>query len=333
MRPLDTTRIRTSTLAVNGVDLVVHEAGDLGDPMLLLCHGFPESAYSWRHQMAPLADAGFHVVAPDQRGYGHSSAPRDVAAYGIDSLTDDLFALLDHFGADDAFFVGHDWGSIIVWQAALLRPERVRAVVGVSVPFIEWPAPPTQLMRMVYGDRFFYMLYFQQVGPPEAELEADPHHTMATVLYGASGAAMAGRQPPTELPPMEGTGFLTMMSPPPSTPFEGPEGTWLDGADLDHYTAQFAHSGFFGPVSYYRNLDANAVRLADLHGDRLAMPSYFITGDADVVRLMDPTGPERMRTQLPGYRGETIIPGAGHWVQQETPDAFDAALLGFLAGL
>ncbi|MFZ9628987.1 MAG: alpha/beta fold hydrolase [Ilumatobacteraceae bacterium] len=333
MRPVELGGVRTSTRTVNGVDLVVHEAGDPSRPALLLCHGFPELAHSWRHQMAPLAAAGFHVIAPDQRGYGHSSAPREVAAYGIDHLTGDLFALLDHFGHEQAVFVGHDWGSIIVWQAALLHPERVRAVVGVSVPFVEWPGPPTHLMRMVYGDRFFYMLYFQQVGPPEAELEADPRRTMATVLYGASGAAMSSRLPPTELPPMEGTGFLTMMDAPPSTPFPGPEGGWLDDADLDHYAAEFAHSGFFGPVSYYRNLDANAVRLADLHGDRLTMPSYFITGEADVVRLMDPTGPERMRAQLPGYRGETIIPGAGHWVQQETPDAFDAALLGFLADL
>ena len=327
------TTVRVSRVAVNGVELVVHEAGDPSAPTIVLSHGFPELAHSWRHQMEPLAQAGYHVIAPDQRGYGHSSAPREVDAYGIRQLTDDLFALLDHYGKQRATFVGHDWGSIIVWQAALLHPERVSAVVGVSVPYVEWPGPPTQLMTMVYGDRFFYILYFQQVGPPEAELDADPRHTMATVLYGASGEATHGRQVPTELPPMEGTGFLTMMSTPPALPYTGPEGPWLTSADLDVYAGEFAHSGFFGPVSYYRNLDANATLLADLHADRVSMPSYFITGEDDVVRLMDPTGPERMRNLLPDYRGETLIPGAGHWVQQETPAAFNDALLGFLRTL
>jgi len=325
--------VKVSRVPVNGVELVVHEAGDPAAPTVVLSHGFPELAHSWRHQMEPLARAGYHVIAPDQRGYGHSSAPRDVSAYGIEQLTGDLFALLDHYGKERAIFVGHDWGSIIVWQAALMHPERVSAVVGVSVPYVEWPGPPTQLMKMVYGDRFFYILYFQQVGPPEAELDADPRHTMASVLYGASSAAVHGRAMPTELPPMEGTGFLTMMSPPPALPYTGPEGAWLTAADLDVYAAEFANSGFFGPVSYYRNLDANATLLAELHADRVSMPSYFITGEDDVVRLMDPTGPERMRNLLPDYRGETLIPGAGHWVQQETPAAFNDALLGFLRTL
>ncbi len=323
----------TNRIAVNGVELVVHEAGNPANPTVVLSHGFPELAHSWRHQMQPLADAGYHVIAPDQRGYGHSSAPTEVAAYGIDHLTGDLFALLDHFGKHDAIFVGHDWGSLVVWESARLRPERVRAVVGVSVPYVEWPGPPTQLMRMVYGDRFFYMLYFQQVGPPEAELGADARATMSMMLYNAAGEAMVGRAIPTELPPMEGTGFLTMMSPAPPTPYRGPEGDWLTAGDLDLYVREFEHSGFFGPVSWYRNLDANFAVVAGLGADRLTMPSYFITGEVDAVRLMDPTGPERMRASLPDYRGEVIIPGAGHWVQQETPQAFNDALLGFLRSL
>jgi pimeloyl-ACP methyl ester carboxylesterase len=322
-----------STIAVNGVDLVVHEAGDRAHPTVVLSHGFPELAHSWRHQIRPLADAGFHVLAPDQRGYGHSSAPEAIDAYGTDSLTGDLFALLDHFGKDDAIFVGHDWGSMVVWEAARHQPERVRAVVGVSVPYVEWPLPPTQLMNMVYGDRFFYILYFQQVGPPEAELGADTRHTMAQVLYGASGEAVAGREMPTELPPMEGTGFLSQMSPAPALPYVGPEGPWLTADDLDVYADEFAHSGFFGPVSWYRNLDANQGRAVGLGADRLQMPSFFITGDVDVVRMMDPTGIERMEQSLPDFRGAAVIPGAGHWVQQETPAAFNDALLGFLRSL
>src|ERR1700741_1055005 len=163
----------SSDIAVNGVTLRVHQAGDPANPTVVLSPGFPELAYSWRHQMQPLAAAGYHVVAPDQRGYGHSSAPADVGAYGIGDLTGDLLALLDHFGQDEAIFVAHDWGALIVGDLARLHPERVRAVVGVSVPFPQWPAPPTQLMQMVYGDRFFYILYFQRPNEAEDELGKD----------------------------------------------------------------------------------------------------------------------------------------------------------------
>ncbi len=152
---------------VNGVDLVVREAGEPGAPLVVLSHGFPEGAFSWRHQLPALAAAGYHVIAPDQRGYGRSSVPRDVTAYGIDHLTGDLIALVDEAGAEQAVFVGHDWGALIVWDLARLHPERVKAVVGVSVPFVQWPAPPTSLLRAAAGDRFFYMLYFQPVGPAE----------------------------------------------------------------------------------------------------------------------------------------------------------------------
>jgi pimeloyl-ACP methyl ester carboxylesterase len=321
-------------ITVNGVELDVHEAGDRSNPTVLLCHGFPESAYSWRHQMSVVAGAGFHVVAPDQRGYARSAAPREVDAYGITDLTGDLFALLDHYSKDDAVFVGHDWGAIIVWEAAKLNPSRVRAVCGVSVPFVQWPAPPTQLMKMVYGDHFFYILYFQTVGPAEAELEADPYRSMATILYGASGPAMSARDLSNiELPPMDGTGFLTGMPEVPALPLVGVEGPWLTEGDLQLYANQFAYSGFFGPVSYYRNLDANYHVVGSRGAADVTMPSSFIGGMLDPVMIMDPTGLDRMRDTLPNYRGHVMIDGAGHWIQQEAPRAFNQALLGFLTSL
>jgi pimeloyl-ACP methyl ester carboxylesterase len=323
----------TTDIAVNGVTLRVHHAGDPADPTVLLCHGFPELGHSWRHQMAPLAEAGFHVLAPDQRGYGHSSAPRQIDAYGIGNLTDDLLGLLDHFGKDEAVFVGHDWGGLIVWDMAKLHPERVRAVVGVSVPFVQWPAPPTQLMKMMYGDRFFYILYFQEPGVAEGELDADPHDAMAKVLWGAGGAGFSGRDRSAEVPPMEGTGFLTMLPQPPARPFVGPEGPWLTEADLQVYADEFGHSGFFGPISYYRNLDANFDIVKDLGPERVVMPAFFIGGTDDVVNVMDPTGVERMQNLLPNFKGATILDGVGHWTQQEAPAAFNEALLGFLRTL
>jgi pimeloyl-ACP methyl ester carboxylesterase len=325
--------VRELDVDLGDVTLRVLEAGDPANPTVILSHGFPELAHSWRHQLPALAAAGYHVIAPNQRGYGHSSAPRDVDAYRIDHLTGDLARLLDRAGKDTAVFVGHDWGAMIVWEMARLLPERVRAVVGVSVPFVAWPGPPTQLMKMVYGDRFFYILYFQPVGPAETELEADPRRTMATTLYGASGPAMVGREIPAELPPMEGTGFLTMMPDVPPTPYTGPEGVWLTTDDLDVYAAEFAHGGFFGPLSYYRNLDANFAICSPLGPERLSMPSYFIGGALDPVMIMDPTGIERMQNLLPDFRGHVMIDGAGHWIQQETPRAFNDALLGFLSTL
>jgi pimeloyl-ACP methyl ester carboxylesterase len=325
---------RQSDVAVTGgVTLRVTEAGDPANPTVVLCHGFPELAYSWRHQIEPLVQQGYHVLAPDQRGYGHSDAPRDVAAYGIESLSGDLVALLDHHGKDDAVFVGHDWGALIVWDMAKLHPTRMRAVVGVSVPFVQWPVAPTQMMRATYGDRFFYILYFQQVGPVEAELEADVRRTMSHVLFNASGAGMARRERPTELPPMEGTGFLSHGTEPPPLPFIGPEGAWLTPADLDEYAREFSHSGFFGPISYYRNLDDNFAVLGGRGPSAVTMPSFFIGGELDPVNAMDPTGPERMKATLPDFRGSVIIAGAGHWTQQEAPRAFNDALRGFLSQL
>jgi pimeloyl-ACP methyl ester carboxylesterase len=326
---IDPAAVRRRTAHVNGVELQVLEAGDPAAPPIILSHGFPEGAYSWRHQLPVLAAAGYHVIAPDQRGYGSSSAPKDVADYGIRQLTDDLLGLVDKTGHQQAVFVGHDWGALIVWDLARLHPERVKAVVGVSVPFVQWPAPPTQLMKMMFTDRFFYILYFQPVGPADTELGADPYRTMATVLWAASGEGFAGRDPrSTELPPMAGTGFLTNMPAPPPLPW-----SWLTEDDLQVYADEFATSGFFGPLSYYRNLDANYEIVSDFPPERLSMPSFFIGGEHDPVLVMDPSGLERMARQLPDYRGHVLLPGAGHWTQQESPDAFNNALNGFLSSL
>jgi pimeloyl-ACP methyl ester carboxylesterase len=321
-----TSRIPT----VDGVELVVHEAGRRGDPVVVLCHGFPESAHSWRHQMAPLAAAGFHVIAPDQRGYAHSSAPGDVGAYRVDHLCADLLALLDHVGAADAVFVGHDWGAMVVWQMAQLHPDRTRAVAAVSVPFTAWPMPPTELMKAMYGDDFFYILYFQPVGPAEAELGRDVRRTMHSILWAASGAMWRGV--PTERLPAEGTGFVDAMEqlagPIPET-LPG----WLTQADLDTYVEQFTASGFFGPVSWYRNLDANHELTKDLGPGAVTMPSCFIGGTHDGVIASRPEFVEAMLGMLPDFRGAVMIEGAGHWTQQEAPEEFNEALLGFLRTL
>jgi pimeloyl-ACP methyl ester carboxylesterase len=322
-----TADVRSRVAAVNGVSLDVLEAGPDDGPVVILAHGFPESSWSWRHQLPALADAGWHVMAPDQRGYGRSSRPADVADYGSQHLTADLIGLLDETGQEQAVVVGHDWGALILWDLVRLHPSRVRAAVGVSVPFVEWPAPPTALFREVYGDRFFYILYFQPVGPAEKELEADPRQTLRQVLWAGSAA---GADLPVQDRPAEGSGFLDG-----ATDIEWPSylPAWLTGEDLDRYTEAFEASGFFGPVSYYRNLDANYERLKDIPLSVVSMPVFFIAGEHDVVLRFDPGGVDRMARTLPDFRGSVIIPGVGHWTQQEAPAAFNDALLGFLATL
>jgi pimeloyl-ACP methyl ester carboxylesterase len=312
--------------AVNGIELDVVEAGDPSGPAVVLAHGFPESSHSWRHQIEPLADAGYHVLAPDQRGYGRSSAPTDVAAYGVEYLAGDLLGLLDVTGHDDAVFVGHDWGALLVWDLARIHPERVRAVVNASVPYTEWPAPPTEVFKATMGDRFFYILYFQQVGPAEREMEADVQRTMRTVLWAASGDGFV--ETPPSPPPAEGTGWLDVMA-----GLDVPDALppWLTEADLAAYVDAFTASGFFGPVSWYRNLDHNYAVVKDRPAP--AMPVWFIGGTRDAVTAYRPGYVEAMAARLPDLRATTMIDGAGHWIQQEVPEAFNRALLGALAEL
>lgn len=321
-------RANATFVDTNGITLRVFEAGPKGRP-IVLCHGFPELAYSWRHQVEPLANEGYHVLVPDQRGYGESSAPTNVSDYRIEELHADLLGLLDRHGYDKAIFVGHDWGSFVVWELALRHPERVEAVVGVSVPFIKWPLPPTDLFKMASngGKDFFYILYFQEVGPAELELEADPRETMRRILWGASGDRAKEL---TEAPaprPAEGTGFLDVMGEPPA---ELPG--WLTDDDLRAYADGFARSGFFSPVSWYRNFDANYETAKDLDPSVMTMPSYFIGGERDAV-IANRGQLEAMKDLLPNLKGVTLIPEAGHWTQQEAPVEFNEALLGFLRSL
>jgi pimeloyl-ACP methyl ester carboxylesterase len=202
----------------------------------------------------------------------------------------------------------------------------VNAVVGVSVPFTNWPMRPTEMFRMLFGDRFFYMLYFQEVGPAEREFEADVRATMHQIMWGGSGERFRGS--PSELPPAEGTGFLDMFS---DIPTELP--SWLPAEDFEQFVQRFEASGFFGPVSWYRNLDANYEVLKELPPSRLTMPAYFIGGTKDAVIADRPEMVDAMADMLPDYRGKAMLEGAGHWTQQEAPEAFNEALLGFLRSL
>jgi pimeloyl-ACP methyl ester carboxylesterase len=314
------------TVATNGVDLHVTEAGDPAAPPVILCHGFPELGYSWRHQLPALADAGYHAVAPDQRGYGRSSRPEAVTDYDIAHLTRDLLGLLDDLGRERAVFVGHDWGALVAWPLALLAPERVAGVVGMSVPFMprNEARPPVESMRFLFRDVFFYMLYFQEPGVADADLGADPATTMRRMLGGVrqeGGSAVD----PARMFADDGRGFVERLPEPDGLP------AWLTQAELDHYVAEFTRTGFTGALNWYRNLDRNWELLAATQGAKVAVPARLICGSADPVMLMTP--PTTQDGWLTDDRGTVVVDGAGHWLQQERAAEVNAALVEFLAGL
>lgn len=311
------------TVHTNGVDLQVAEAGE--GPLVVLCHGFPELSYSWRHQMRALAEAGYHAVAPDQRGYGGSTRPADVSDYDIVHLTDDVFGLIDAFGERDAVLVGHDWGAPVVWTAAQRDPARLRGVMGMSVPFTPRPPmPPIEIFKQLFTDTWFYILYFQEPGVADANLAADTGETMRRFMCAISGDAVDGAMS-SLAGARDGRGMVERLPEATSLP------AWLTEEDLAHYTAEFTRTGFTGGVNWYRNFDRNWELTAGLDGRGIDIPAAFVAGSKDPVLLMSP--PDAMTQWIPDLRGITIVPGAGHWVQQERPDEVNASLLGFLASL
>ena len=313
-------------VALEDVELHVATAGPVDGSPVVLCHGFPELWYSWRHQLTALGDAGYRVLAPDLRGYGGSSLPKEVSDYGSDRLTGDMVGLLNHYGYDKAVFSGHDWGSALVWELGRLHPARVHAIYNMSVPYSQPGGRPTEIFEAIFAGKFFYMLYFQPVGPAEEELGADPRTFLRTMLYSASGEGMAHGAPGALDAPRQGTRFMDTLTP---APEHLPP--WLSEEDVDVYARAFEASGFFGPLSFYRNLDANWERAKDVPASVYTFPVGFLTGSLDPVNLMMPNAAATMAEVMPDFRGATMVEGAGHWVQQEDPATVNAALLAFLA--
>jgi pimeloyl-ACP methyl ester carboxylesterase len=310
---------KTRTVTRDGVELAVDVGGE--GPPVVLAHGFPELAFSWRHQAPALIAAGYRVAVPDQRGYGRSDRPTAIEDYDIVQLTGDLLAVLDSLGEDKAIFVGHDWGALLVWQLALLAPERVSAVVGMSVPFLpRAPMPTITLLRQIYADAFFYMVYFQEPGIADAELAADPRRTMRRLLAGTRTDADGAD--PSAFSANDGRGFIERLPEPKALP------GWLSEDELDFYVAEFTRTGFTGGLNWYRNLDRNwhlSEGVAEAH---VTCPSLFIAGTLDPVLTFAP--PDAGLAQLDDHRGNVLVDGAGHWVQQERSAEVNAALLGFL---
>jgi len=305
----------------NGIRLHVAEQGE--GPLVVLCHGFPESWYSWRHQLKTLAEAGYRAVAPDMRGYGQTDAPEAIADYSMLHLVGDMVGLVHALGAPKAVVVGHDWGAPVAWHCALLRPDLFTAVAALSVPYRpRGSTPPTSTMPRT-DDSEFYQLYFQQPGTAERALAADVRRTLRALLFSASGDAPAEQQ--VMMVPRQG-GYLTRLADPEELP------VWLREEDLDFYVSEFERTGFRGGLNWYRNIDRNWELLAAYAGARVTVPALFMAGDRDSV--ITTPGAQRVIARLPDtvprLHRTVILAGCGHWTQQERPQAVNDALLEFL---
>jgi pimeloyl-ACP methyl ester carboxylesterase len=316
------------TIETNGIHLHLAEQGQ--GPLVVLCHGFPESWYSWRHQLAALAAAGFHAVAPDMRGYGQSDRPDAIDKYTLLHLVGDMVGIVDALGAGQAVIAGHDWGAPVAWHAALLRPDRFRAVVGLSVPFRRQPpVAPTSLMPR-RDDAMFYQLYFQSPGVAEAELQRDARETIVKLLYYGSGDAPRRSSSGGDVGMVrQGGGFLSRQPSPAVLP------AWLSEQDIDFYAGEFKRTGFRGGLNWYRNIDRNWELLAPFAGMKVTVPALYIAGDRDMVvafRNMDRVI-ANLTDHVPQLRGSIMLPGCGHWTQQERAPEVNAAMIDFLRQL
>jgi pimeloyl-ACP methyl ester carboxylesterase len=312
-------------IETNGIRLHVAEQGE--GPLVILCHGFPECWYSWRHQLQALAKAGFRAVAPDLRGYGRSDRPEDVEKYTILHDIGDIVGLVGALGAKQAVIAGHDIGAAIAWQSALLRPDIFRAVIALSPPFRSRGfgdrGPPTTLMPR-NENAVFYQLYFQT---PEAEvgLGRDIRRVFRSQFFSLSG----------DRPPSAGGGFAAGMVPrkgvlladPPSLP------AWVTESDIDVYVAEFTRSGFHGPLAWWRNIDRGWELLAPFAGAPVSVPALYMAGDRDFVAAVFSQEIAKQSALVPKLRPPIMLPGCGHWTQQERAPEVSAAMIDFLRSL
>jgi pimeloyl-ACP methyl ester carboxylesterase len=315
------------SVEIDNGDIRLRVAVQGSGPLILCVHGWPELWYSWRHQMRHLSAAGFRVAAMDVRGYGGSSKPHPVSAYVMTELAGDVAAVIRGLADGPVILFGHDWGAPIVYHTALLYPDLVRAVAGLSVPYR--PAgdvPLLELWQQLYPDRFFYQLYFQREGAVEAEVEVDIPSALRKIYYAVSGDAPLGefvKKKPAD------AGLLDDLTDPDPFP------PWMSEADLQVYAAAFEAGGFRGPINRYRAQALDFDALAELRGRLLPQPACFIGGERDAVRMFIP-GLDMYADLVGGYedlRESVIVSGAGHWIQQEAPEATNAALRRFLEGL
>jgi len=314
--------IESRSIEANGLTHHYLTAGS--GPLVLFCHGFPELAWSWRHQLPALAAAGFRAVAPDLRGYGDTKGPADPEAYTNLHVVGDMVSLLDALGEKQAVIVGHDWGSPVAWMAATLRPDRFRAVASLSVMHgPRMPLPPPQF-ALSQGMKDLYWLYFQTPGLAEADMERDTRETFLRLFYAVSGDAY--RRGDSWNLMVKESGLIDSLVRPDKLP------DWLPEAELERYASTYARTGFTTSLNWYRCM-ARTWELSAAWADLpVTVPALFVGGRADPTLSQLQRPADTMKAQVPNLR-DFILVEAGHWVQQEDPEAVNKALIGFLRGL
>ncbi len=304
---------KPSLISVNGVELEVFEAGQqhAGNP-IVLCHGWPEHAFSWRYQVPALVAAGYHVIVPNQRGFGNSSCPTKVAAYDISHLAGDLVALLDHYSYQDATFIGHDWGAMVVWGLALLHPNSVNKVINLSLPYQELGDMPwLELMEQFLGSDYYFVHFNQHPGVADAVLDGNTFQFLRN-LYRKN-------EPIQELPlpPQPGNAMINLAMA--ETPLGEPV---MSDDELGVFVSAFESSGFTGSINWYRNLDRNWHLLADVN-PIIQQPTLMIYGERDVIPKF-----EKLNQFVPN--AEVVSLDCGHWIQQEVPTDTNQVILKWL---
>jgi pimeloyl-ACP methyl ester carboxylesterase len=311
-------------ITTEGTRIHLVEAGT--GPLVLLVHGFPESWYSWRHQLEVLAGAGYRAVAIDVRGYGRSSAPTAVDEYRMVRHVADNVGVVDALGETEAVIVGHDWGAPIAWNSSLLRPDLFNALVLLSVPYAARSAtrPLAAFAERMPPGEEFYIQYFQEPGRAEAEIEPDVRSWLLGFYFTASGDAPTPERGRTMGSVSAGEQLRERFATPDVLP------PWLTEEDLDFYVAEFERTGLTGGLNRYRNIDRDWQDLAAFSHAPITVPSLFVGGERDGPTMLGARAIERFPQTLPGLRGSHILPGCGHWIQQERPDEINAHLLDFL---
>ena len=312
----------------NGIKLHVAVAGPADGPPVVLCHGFPEIWYSWRHQLGALADAGYRAVRAGPARLRRERGPPEVTAYGSDNLTADLGGLLDHYGYDQAAFVGHDWGAMVVWEMGRLHPGRVASLFNYERPVLQRAGAAHPDLRGDLREQVLLHALLPAGRPGRGGVRGGPAPLPPDHALLGRRRGDVQRHCPSATSPARAPGSWTCCRRPPTSSRTG-----SPKQDVDVYAAAFKQSGFFGPVSFYRNMDANWARSKDIPPSVYTMPTGFVTGSLDPVNTMMPGAIEEMAEALPDFRGATVVDGAGHWVQQERPAETNAALLSFLASV
>ena len=316
---------RMRMIKSNGINMRIAEMGE--GPLVILIHGWPESWYSWRHQLPALAKSGYHAVAPDMRGYGKTDAPEKVEDYDTIHLTGDIVGIIDSLGEKNAIIIGHDWGALVAWDCMLLHPDLFRALIAMSVPYYGRANESLIVsLKKTFGDKFYYILYFQEYGKAEAEFDADPYAILSRLYLSPDSPR---EKPELTDPKLSAGGWIPRLGKPKGLP------AWLTQEDLEYYVKEFTEAGFRGGINYYRNFHRNWEITPQLEGAVIEKPVLFIAGEKDVVirGAKEDMLKKAMSKSVKSLHGVRLFPKIGHWVQQEAPEETNREIIAFLDSL